>query len=165
MKNINDFKNWKSVNETEEVETSDDTVSRIFLGGTWNETTWRDTLIEKLDDLDKIEYFNPIVKDWSEEDIKIENDEKENKCNIHLYVITSVMTGVYSIAEAVHSSHSDKYIFFHIITEGFDEGQLKSLSAVSKLIESNGGTCTESEDENFDVLISDLKNIVYGVGE
>ena len=49
--------------------------NRIFLGGTCNETTWRDEVIEKL----KINYFNPIVKNWTPKDIEIENNEKESK--------------------------------------------------------------------------------------
>ena len=32
---------------------------KVFLGGTCNESTWRDELIKKL----KIDYFNPVVDD------------------------------------------------------------------------------------------------------
>ena len=76
---------------------------KVFLGGTANKTTWREELIPMLE----IPYFNPVVEDWTEECIKIENDEKENKCGVHLYVITPEILGVYSIAEAVQSSNSN----------------------------------------------------------
>lgn len=38
-------------------------MKKVFLGGTTNNTNWRDDLIKKL----KIEYFNPVVDDWNEE--------------------------------------------------------------------------------------------------
>ena len=34
---------------------------KVFLGGTCNESTWRDDLIKAL----KINYFNPVVEDWT----------------------------------------------------------------------------------------------------
>ena len=39
---------------------------KIFLGGTCNESTWREKLIPLLEDRD-IDYFNPVVSNWSEE--------------------------------------------------------------------------------------------------
>lgn len=109
---------------------------RVFLGGTCNETTWREDLIPMLE----IDYFNPIVDDWTIECQKNEVYEKENKCNIHLYVITSAMTGVFSIAEAVDSAHNKRVrTIFHVIPEGFDRGQLRSMNAVISLIDSLGG--------------------------
>jgi hypothetical protein len=41
---------------------------KVFLGGTCNESTWREKLIPML----KIDYFNPVVKDW-----KLEIKEKD----------------------------------------------------------------------------------------
>ena len=41
----------------------------VFLGGTCNNSTWRDKLIPLL----KIDYFNPVVEDWTEEAQQIEN--------------------------------------------------------------------------------------------
>jgi hypothetical protein len=37
-------------------------MKKVFLGGTCNESLWRDKLIKLL----KIEYFNPVVPDWTE---------------------------------------------------------------------------------------------------
>ena len=39
-------------------------MKKVFLGGTCNESLWRDKLIKKLE----IDYFNPIVKDWTPKD-------------------------------------------------------------------------------------------------
>jgi len=69
---------------------------KVFLGGTCNESTWRDELIPNL----TIEYFNPILPKgvkWT--DVHYEKEIKERKeADYNLYVITPKMTGVYSIA-------------------------------------------------------------------
>ena len=62
---------------------------KVFLGGTCNESAWRDKLIKKL----KIDYFNPVVDDWNEEAFQRELIEKE-ECDFLLFVITPKMTGV-----------------------------------------------------------------------
>jgi hypothetical protein len=111
-------------------------MNKVFLGGTCNETTWRDDLIRVLD----VDYFNPVVEDWTPACIDLENDQKSRVCNVHLYVITSDMTGVYSIAEVVQSSlTAGKTTILQVIPEGFSRGQLKSLQAVCGLVSSNGG--------------------------
>lgn len=42
--------------------------NKVFLGGTCAETTWRDKIIDKLSE--NIEYFNPVVKNWTPADQK-----------------------------------------------------------------------------------------------
>ena len=109
--------------------------NKVFLGGTCCETTWREELIGLI----QVDYFNPVVDDWTEECIEIENNEKEKLCNVHLYVITSDMMGVYSIAEAVQSSLTKGVsTIFHVIPDGFSRGQLKSFDAVRGLLINNG---------------------------
>lgn len=111
--------------------------NKIFLGGTCNGSSWRDLLIQKLN---QIEYFNPVVEDWTKECQSIEINEKENKCNVHFYCITSAMTGVFSIAEVVDSVHNyTKITILQVIPDGFTEGQLRSLEAVVDLVNSRGG--------------------------
>lgn len=112
--------------------------NKVFLGGTCAETTWRAKIIDKLSE--NIEYFNPVVKNWTPADQKKEIDEKENKCNIHFYCITSEMKGVFSIAEVVDSVHNKNIrTILHIIPDGFDKAQLKSLEATVDLVNSRGG--------------------------
>lgn len=109
--------------------------NKVFLGGTCCETTWRDELIGLI----QIDYFNPVVEDWTEKSIEIENSEKEYLCNIHLYVITSDMQGVYSIAEAVQSSLTKGVsTIFHVMPNGFSKSQIKSFEAVRAMLISNG---------------------------
>lgn len=110
--------------------------NKVFLGGTCNDSTWRDELISVL----QVDYFNPVVDDWTAECQAVEMTQKEVTCNVHLYVITSQMIGVFSIAEVVDSVHTKgKATILHIIPGGFDKGQLKSLKAVADLVRLRGG--------------------------
>ena len=54
-------------------------MKKVFLGGTCNESTWRNRFILMLD----IEYFNPVVEDWTPECQANEYKQKE-LCDIHL---------------------------------------------------------------------------------
>ena len=114
---------------------------RIFLGGTCAETTWRNELIPLLVKRG-IDYFNPVVDDWTPECQAIEEDEKNNKCNYHLYVITKEMMGTYSIAEIVHSAHlanmygtSVDKVVFAVLDEGtWQKHERKSFDAIMNLV-------------------------------
>ena len=88
--------------------------NKVFLGGTCNESTWRNDLIKLL----KIDYFNPVVDDWNEEAYQEELRQREI-CDFCLYVITPKMTGVYSIAEVVDDSNKrpEKTIFCYLIID------------------------------------------------
>lgn len=83
----------------------------VFLGGTCNESTWRDELLTMLDD-NKVSAFNPFVDDWNEEAQANEDWHKMND-DFCLYVLTPEMTGIYSIFEVADDSNKrpDKTIF------------------------------------------------------
>lgn len=111
-------------------------MSKVFLGGTCNETTWRDELVKLI----QVECFNPVVEDWTPKCQLTEAREKLNYCNIHLYVITCDMIGTFSIAEAIESAMTPgKQTIFHVIPEGFGKAQLKSLTAVANMVIKHGG--------------------------
>ena len=145
---FNEFTN--KINETKNT-------PKVFLGGTCNESDWRDSFIKKL----KIDYFNPVVKDWNDEAYKEELKQKKI-CDFLLYVITPKMTGVFSIAEVVDDSNKnpEKTIFCYLTTDKndkndeikFNKAQTKSLVAVSKMVENNGSKCFESLSEIADYL-------------
>lgn len=67
----------------------------VFLGGTCNESTWREKLIEGL----KMSYFNPVVQDWTEDDKEKENQIKDS-ADFNLFVFTPKHTGYFSFVEA-----------------------------------------------------------------
>jgi len=109
-------------------------MKKVFLGGTCNNSTWREELIPQL----KIDYFNPVVEDWTPEcmDEELKQREVSDYC---LYVITSDMTGVYSIAEVVDDSNKRPLkTVFAFKKEGFTDGQVKSLEAVGSMVSKNG---------------------------
>lgn len=107
---------------------------KVFLGGTCSGYKWRDKLIPML----KCDYYNPIVKNWSEEDRLREVKEREESDYV-LYVITSGIKGVYSIAEVVDDSNKrpEKTIFC-VLNDGMDNQMKHSLEAVKNLVTSNG---------------------------
>ncbi len=112
---------------------------KVFLGGTCNESKWRDDLIEAL----KIDYFNPVVEDWTEE-CQAEEIKQRKECDYCLYVITPKMTGVYSIAEVIDDSNKrpEKTLFCFADEDGehnFTKAQIKSLVQVKEMVRSNGG--------------------------
>ncbi|MBN2535120.1 MAG: hypothetical protein JXB88_19720 [Spirochaetales bacterium] len=133
---------------------------KVFLGGTCNDSKWRDELILLL----KIDYFNPILEnaqDWDEKKQEIEKIEKE-KADFCLFVITPQMTGVYSIAEAVDDSNKrpGKTLFCFLEKDGnycFTSSQIQSLNAVKELIAKNGGKVFGNLSEIAEFLNSRVK--------
>lgn len=131
---------------------------KVFLGGTCNESTWRDKLIPCLDALG-IEYFNPVVEDWTPECQKEEERQKEI-CDAQLFVITPKMKGVFSIAEVVEAANVNPKgtIFCVLPTDDdavFSKGELKSLDAVKKLVSKKGviiARCLRDIPEIFDFM-------------
>lgn len=114
-------------------------MKKVFLGGTCNDSTWRDIIIPMLN----IEYFNPVVKDWTPECQDEEIKQRKN-CDFVLYTITPKMTGVYSIAEVVDDSNKRPEKTVLCILESDDDTifpihNKKSLNMVSKMINENGG--------------------------
>lgn len=112
---------------------------KVFLGGTCNESNWRNRIIPQLN----IEFFNPVVSDWTP-DCMAEEIKQREECDIVLYAITPKMTGTYSIAEVVDDSNKrpERTVFIRLRDDGkerFDFGQWKSLGAVAQMVERNGG--------------------------
>lgn len=111
----------------------------VFLGGTCNESTWRDKLIKML----KVDYFNPVVPDWTPTAQEKERKMRES-CTYCLYVITPKMTGLYSIFEVADDSNKrpEKTLFCFLTEDGgkeFDQGQIRSLEQVAAGVLRNGG--------------------------
>jgi hypothetical protein len=127
-------------------------MKKVFLGGTCNKSTWRDELIPLL----KLDYFNPVVANWTPKDREEELGQRQ-VCDFCLYVLTPKMTGVYSIAEVVDDSHKrpEKTIFCFIDSddgERFTSGQRNSLEVVGKMVRENGATVFHHLTEVADYL-------------
>lgn len=120
---------------------------KIFLGGTCNGSTWRDKLIPLL----KIDYFNPVVENWTPE-CQLEEIKQREQCDYCLYVITPKMTGVYAIAEVVDDSNKrpNKTLFCVLEKDNeeiFSLHQLKSLKSTMKMVSENGGVIFTSLED------------------
>jgi len=115
---------------------------RVFLGGTWNGSAWRDELEPILNEIG-FDCFNPIVDDWNEEAQQRELQERQD-CDYCLYTITPKMEGVYSIAEVVDDSNKkpEKTILLVLTkddNEEFAPHEIKSLQMVVDMVVKNGG--------------------------
>lgn len=142
-------------------------MKKVFLGGTCNGSNWRNEIIEMLN----IDYFNPVVDDWTEECYQEELRQREI-CDYCLYVITPRMTGAYSIAEVVDDSNKrpEKTIFCLLTMDTnpaidintpeyifFSNPQLKSLDKVGLMIEKNGGKYFDTLKDVADFLNSNKR--------
>ncbi len=130
---------------------------RVFLGGTCNESTWRNRMMIYLYD-EKVDYFNPVVSDWTEA-CQLEEIEQRKICDYCLYCITPKMSGVYSIAEVVDDSNKrpEKTILILLKDDGdckFDQYQWKSLFSVARLVSENGAK-----------VFTDLKEAAIYIGQ
>lgn len=109
---------------------------KVFLGGTCSGYDWRSKLIPML----KCDYYNPIVKNWSESDRLREVHERETSDYV-LYVITSGMKGIYSIAEIIDDSNKrPKKTIVCVLYDGINNQMSRSLRAVVSLAIENGAT-------------------------
>jgi len=116
-----------------------------------------------------IDYFNPVVENWTEK-CMIEERRQREICDYCLYVITPSMIGVYSIAEVIDDSNKrpEKTIFCVLGEEiptfknhsisypsaktSFSIGEIKSLNQVGLMVERNGGMYFKSLDEVAEYL-------------
>lgn len=125
---------------------------KVFLGGTCNESNWRNLFIPQL----TVDFFNPVVDDWTPACMDEEIRQRET-CDVVLYTITPKMTGTYSIAEVVDDSNKrpQKTVFIRLREDcgvRFDDGQWRSLGAVAQMVERNGGS-----------VFSDLKSAALDI--
>lgn len=127
---------------------------KVFLGGTCNESIWRDILIDILKDYKEIDLFNPVVPDWTPECQKREIYERKIS-QVVVYTITPEMTGFYSIAEVVDDSNKkpESTILCILNDWEFNEGQRRSINAVGDMVKRNGSTVVNSLKELADELI------------
>lgn len=116
---------------------------KVFLGGTCAGRKWRNEIIPLL----KCDYYNPIVKNWSEKDRLREVHERQTADYV-LYVLTADMAGVYSIAEVIDDSNKrPQKTILCILYDGFSFKMSHSLNAVARLTEENGAKVCEDLNE------------------
>ena len=127
---------------------------KVFLGGTVNGSRWRDYLISRLE----VDYFNPVVKEWTEKERLNELHERKT-CEYLLYVLTPKMDGYYSIAEVTDDSYKrpDRTIFCYLEKdEGvvFSDDRKDDLRKLSRKVIENGAVFLSSLDDVAEFLNS-----------
>ena len=120
---------------------------KVFLGGTCNDSKWRDTVIPKL----SIDYYNPVKDEWSEEAFQEEIQAKLD-CNYFLYCLTPRYTGYFSFAEVINESfhYSNQTIFCFLNEDGdhkFSKEETESLKELGSRVVENGGLWLENLEE------------------
>ena len=139
----------------------------IFLGGTTNGSKWRDEFLQIMKETDpKIKAFNPVVPNWTQECIDLENFVK-NHATYHVYVLTPRLVGYYSIAEMVESVHmKDKKVFFYIQEDDIDDagntinwslGPRNSLTVIANLLKSHGASEADNLKDLVNMIVIDYK--------
>lgn len=134
---------------------------KVFLGGTIGKMQWR-SIFERFFKKYNIQYFNPVIKDrqWTEED-RLNEEHEKSICNIHLYVITPQMQGLYSIAELVQSSNTDNVhtvvVFLKsTIDKRFNDKVFNSFKNIKSLIENNKDTSVFFSIKDALIKISEI---------
>jgi hypothetical protein len=118
----------------------------VFLGGTCNDSTWREKLIPLL----KVAYFNPVISDWKEKWTPKHAEAEDNAkqaAAFNLFVITPKQKGFYSLVEmtycACNSPDKPNVMILFLEEDGdkkFDEARLKSNNQIRTLLDQYEGT-------------------------
>lgn len=127
-------------------------MKKVFLGGTCNDSLWRDEFISRL----KIKYYNPVGDEWTPGMMERELKQREES-DFCLYVLTPKMTGYYSIAELIDDSnkHPQKTIFCFLTEDAgtrFSEFQIRSLEQVAEMVKRNGAYYFKTTGEVLNFL-------------
>lgn len=122
-------------------------MKKVFLGGTCNDSLWRDDFIKIL----KLDFYNPVGTDWTQE-MMIEEIKQRNESDFCLYVLTPKMEGFFSIAEVIEDSikQPGKTIFCYLSDDEenyFSPVQLRSLEQVAEMVKRNGAKYFETLNE------------------
>ena len=138
----------------------------VYLGGTcikspflWD---WRMDFIRMLDDT--VHYYDPFVRKWknnlSDVNKTEDNDIKRSESKYCVFVFTSDIIGVYSVAQAVEDSikrtNGTVLVAFVDYRKKFDEDEhfIRSMKSALNLCEANGAIVCES--------IQDMAKIING---
>lgn len=129
---------------------------KVFLGGTVDGKDWRRYVMEELDKRG-IDYFNPVVEDYTEEAQKIEDMEKEN-ADAWLFVITNDMAGVFSISEAAEYAvrKGQRVVFCNMYTRKETDAEIRMGGSLAH-VERQLGKYTGNICHDLDMAVVGLE--------
>lgn len=137
---------------------------KVFMGGTCNESTWREDFVKKFEakrnecKVYNFKFFNPVVEDWDEEAQRKEDYEKRTS-DYWIFCITPKMTGVYSIAEVmIKLFNVPRRTIFCVLDEDggkkFPEFMKRSMNKIVSDIQKMGYAVYRSLDEMVNSFIN-----------
>ncbi len=134
----------------EEAQASSTSNKFVFLGGTVNGSNWRDILIPLL----TIQFFNPVVKDWTPEDAQRENQAKATAA-VNLFVITPKQHGLYvpvelGVMACESRTNPDMKVVLVFLTE--DAGEVFTPHQLSSNVQIRELMAKNTDVEIFDNL-------------
>jgi hypothetical protein len=114
---------------------------KVFLGGTFDNSTWRDELIPLL----TINHVIPDKTDWTQAS-RLKEETLRNRCDYALYVITPELRGSFMMSDVVECSYQfPKKTVFGLLREAngqrYDDFVWNNLLNMVKLVVENGGVC------------------------
>ena len=142
---------------------------KIFLGGTCGSNPeqydWRKDLIKKLPY--GFTYYDPFLRPWEtdqewNEEVQKKEIEENVTSDVHIYLITSDVSGIYSFCEAVRDSIKFKYDTVIVgvcdYADKFTPEFMHSVEAFLRLCENEGATIKSGKDA-VDQIVSYLSYI------
>lgn len=127
----------------------------IFLGGSCNPTTWRQTVAIPYLETNGISYYNPQVDNWTPEVVKIERRAKQN-AQVLLFVIDKQTRSTVSLVESAYMAGESTKLVLVIYPFDFD---VLSLSDTTKQTTSNViETRSELTKTNLNALYNSKSN-------
>ena len=121
---------------------------------------WRMDFIRMLDDT--VHYYDPFVRkwenNWSDVNKTEDNDIKRSESKYCVFVFTSDIIGVYSVAQAVEDSikktNGTVLVAFVDYRKKFDEDEhfIRSMKSALDLCEANGAIVCESIQEMAKII-------------
>ncbi|MGE5473619.1 MAG: hypothetical protein ACM3UU_05305 [Ignavibacteriales bacterium] len=128
--------------------------NRLFLGGTCNNDMWREEdftpMLGKISEYlgVNIEYYNPVVADWTPECMQEEIKQREVCSNV-LYAVTEKAQGYYSYAEVIDDAckRPDRTLFCYLSDRPLTEEQKTSYQEIAAIVEEKGGKSFSSLSE------------------
>lgn len=110
----------------------------IFLGGSCNPTTWRQTVAIPYLKTNGISYYNPQVDNWTEDAVKIEGRAKQS-AQVLLFVIDKQTRSTVSLVESAFMAGDSKKLVLVIYPFDFDVLSLRDRTkqTTSNVIETH----------------------------
>lgn len=131
---------------------------KIYLSGTVPSSFWSDNF----ESSPQLKYYVPVSSTGSVSELE-KNKKEWEECDYCLHLVTPKMKGFQEVVDLVDDSNkrSDKTLYCFLVENGedkFSEHQIKSLNAIGKMVNTNGGKWLKDIEEVKSFLNKQIKN-------